>query len=54
MHNETDDVCLELASSIREVLTELCERMETALKDEAELKKAVSTLLKYQNPKTLP
>ena len=43
MHNETDDVCLELASSIREVPTELWERMETALKDEAELKKAVST-----------
>jgi hypothetical protein len=54
IHNEPDDVCLELASSIREVLTELCERMETALKDEAGLKKAVSTLLKYQTPKMMP
>ena len=51
LHSEPDDVCLDLAGSIRLVLTEMCERMESAVKEDAEWKKAVSTLLKYKTPK---
>jgi hypothetical protein len=46
MHDRTDKLCLELATSIRVVLTELAERISQALKDEAELKQAVTRLLK--------
>ena len=45
LHAQTDETCLELATSIRIVLTELVERMALALKEEAELKGAVSRLL---------
>jgi hypothetical protein len=45
LHAQTDEQCLELATSIRVVLTELAERISTALKEEAELKSAVSRLL---------
>src|SRR6266566_935321 len=45
LHEESEDRCLELASSIRLVLTELAERIGEALKDEAELRDAVSRLL---------
>lgn len=45
LHAQTDDQCLELATSIRVVLTELAERISTALKEEATLKSAVSRLL---------
>jgi len=45
LHAKTDEQCLELATSIRVVLTELAERISTALKDEATLKNAVSRLL---------
>jgi hypothetical protein len=45
LHAQTDAECLGLATSIRVVLTELVERMATALKEEAELKSAVSRLL---------
>ncbi len=46
LHEKTDEECLELATSIRVVLTELAERISTALKDEAELRGAVSQLLR--------
>jgi hypothetical protein len=46
MHAGTDEECLELATSIRLILIELAERIATALKDEAELRGAVSKLLK--------
>lgn len=46
LHAKTDEECLELATSIRIVLTELVERMCTALKDTAELKSAVSRIIK--------
>jgi len=36
LHDQTDDHCLELATSIRIVLTELAERLGTALKDNAD------------------
>ena len=45
LHAQTDEECLEIASSIRIVLTELAERISAALKDDAELTNAVSRLL---------
>jgi hypothetical protein len=45
LHAQTDAQCLELAQSIRVVLTELVERIAGALKDEKELNDAVSRLL---------
>ena len=45
LHAHTDEQCLELATSIRVVLTELAERISTALKEEATLKSAVTRLL---------
>lgn len=54
LHDEPDDVCLSLASSIREILGEMCERMAEAIKEEAGLNKAVSTLLQYQQKKATP
>jgi hypothetical protein len=45
LHAQTDEECLELATSIRVVLTELAERISTALKEEAELKTALGRLL---------
>jgi hypothetical protein len=46
LHNKTDAECLSLAQAIRVVLADLAERLGQALKDEAELKSAVSKLLK--------
>ena len=46
IHVGTDEKCLELATSIRLILIELAERIAAALKDEAELRGAVSKLLK--------
>jgi hypothetical protein len=51
LHEENDDTCLELAASIRLILTDLAERMSQVLKDEAELSGAVTKLL---NRKTAP
>lgn len=45
LHEKTEEQCLELATSIRVVLTKLSERISTALKDEAELKQALNTLM---------
>jgi hypothetical protein len=45
VHNQSDEECLDIASSIRVVLTELSERLSQALKDEAELKNALSKLM---------
>jgi hypothetical protein len=46
LHAQTDEQCLELATSIRVVLFDFVERVATALKDEAELNQAVTRLLK--------
>ncbi len=46
VHALTDKQCLEMASSVRVVLGELSERLAQALKDEAELTKALSSLMK--------
>jgi hypothetical protein len=45
LHAQTDEECLEIATSIRIVMADLAERMGQALKDEAELSTAVSRLL---------
>jgi hypothetical protein len=45
LHDGTDEHCLELAGSVRLVLTELAERIGLALKDEQELSAAVTKLL---------
>ncbi len=45
LHAKTDNDCLELAHSIRIVLTELAERLGEILKDQSELKAAVSNLM---------
>lgn len=45
VHALTDEQCLELAGSVRVVLGELSDRLSQALKDEAELSKALSTLM---------
>jgi hypothetical protein len=46
LHEQSDAECLELAESIRAVLVELAEKIGVALNEQAELKKAVSRLLK--------
>lgn len=46
VHELTDEECLEIAGSIRVVLSELSERIAQALKDEAELKHALTNLNK--------
>jgi hypothetical protein len=45
LHAETDEQCLQVATDIRIVMTELAERLSQVLKDEAELKSAVTRLL---------
>jgi hypothetical protein len=54
LHAQDDDQCLELATSIRVVLTELAERMSVALKNNAEIKAAVSRLFKGKQPSKKP
>lgn len=49
VHAMSDEECLDLASSVRVVLGELSERLSQALKDEAELSKALSTLMRRNN-----
>lgn len=51
VHNLSDEECLELASSGRTVLGELSERLGQALKDEAELKRAVTKLIQAKSKK---
>jgi len=45
LHDQTDEHCLEIASSVRVVLGELSERLAQALKDEAELNNALAKLM---------
>jgi hypothetical protein len=51
IHQYDDWECLELAASIRQVLTDLVERAGQALKDEKELHEAVSKLIKVKSKK---
>jgi hypothetical protein len=45
LHDKSDQECLDIAGSVRLILTELSERLSQALKDEAELNHALSKLL---------
>jgi len=54
VHDKTDGECLEIAMSIRIVLSELAERMAIAVKDESELSSAVKNLLKFRQPPVAP
>jgi hypothetical protein len=49
LHAGTDSECLELATIIRKVLSELMERLSQSLKEDAELTKAVSKLLERKS-----
>ncbi|UCE66874.1 MAG: hypothetical protein JSU85_02355 [Candidatus Zixiibacteriota bacterium] len=51
VHDLPDEKCLAFATSIRVVLIELSEKLEQALKDEKELKSAVSQLLQVKEEK---
>jgi len=51
IHNESDTECLERASDIRLVLTELAERVSIVLRDKGELDKAVNRLLRSKTTK---
>ncbi len=48
IHNQTDEHCLGIATSIRVLLSELSDRLSQILKDEAELNKALTTLMKVK------
>ena len=54
LHAQTDEQCLELATSIRVVLTDFVERSAAALKEEAELVSAVSKLLRVKSSSGQP
>lgn len=54
LHEQTDEHCLEVASSIRIVLGELSERLSQALKDEAELNNALARLMNKKSAATSP
>ncbi len=45
VHARSDEECLGLATSVRVVLSELSERMDSVLKEETELNRALSNLL---------
>ncbi len=51
MHEQAESNCLGLAESIRLVLTDLAERIDAALKEQAELKSALSRLLQSKSEK---
>lgn len=52
LHAETDEECLELATNIRVVLTELAERTTLVLRDSAELDEAISRLMAWKSKKS--
>ncbi len=51
IHNKSDEECLELATSIRHVLSELSERLGQALAQKDVLSKAISKLLSIKKDK---
>lgn len=51
LHAQTDEQCLELATSIRIVLSDFVDRIANALKDENELNSAINRLLKAKTAK---
>ncbi len=51
IHAQTDKECLQVANNIRIILTDLVERVGQALKEQAELDKAVTDVLKSKSEK---
>jgi hypothetical protein len=51
IHNQPDEECLKIAHNIRIVLTDLSERIKSALSEQKELQSAVSALLKFNEEK---
>ena len=49
LHESNDEVCLNIAHSIRMVLQELSQRIKEALRDERNLKTALSTVLQFNS-----
>jgi len=52
IHEYADAECLELATAIRLILTDLSEKISMTLKEKAELKQAVEKVLHRNKPKT--
>jgi len=52
LHAKTDEECLEIATSIRVILTDLVDRMASAVKDTVELKTAISRILQRKASET--
>ena len=51
LHNRDDDECLEIATDTRLVMTDMAERMASALQDQSELDGAVTRLMKRMSSK---
>jgi hypothetical protein len=49
LHAQTDEECLAFATDIRVLLSDMCERISTALKDQTEVETALSRLLARQS-----
>jgi hypothetical protein len=47
LHDSEDEICLEMAHSIRIVLQDLSQRIKDTLREEREFKKALSDILKF-------
>lgn len=47
LHEESDESCLKLATAVRVVLSEFADRLSVALRDDQQLKVAVSTLAEH-------
>jgi hypothetical protein len=54
LHARTDDECMAKAQAIRIILTELSERLANLLKDETEIKAALSQLMQRDDDKKAP
>ena len=54
LHAKTDKECLDLATSIRVILSDLAERLGQALNDKAELTNAITRLMQSKPQKTQP
>jgi hypothetical protein len=54
LHSETDEECLEFAQHIRIIMIELADRLAVALKEDQELKTAVTKLLAKRSQKAAP
>lgn len=54
LHEQNDEACLTLATSIRTVLGDLAERLSQVLKDDRELTEAVRNLMKVRRGRTNP